>query len=112
MKNNSLGGKYSANIWITFRATPEEKNRLADQANLTGLSISEYLRRREFGGRPLVAQADLAMVSELRRIGGLLKHNFETMRQANADPNCIRKQEEALQKLIHAIEKIGATYQR
>lgn len=112
MKNSSSSGKYAANVWITFRATPEEKNRLMEQADIAGLSISEYMRRREFGGRPLVAQTDMMMVQELRRIGGLLKHNFETMRQANADPNCFKKQEEALQKLILAIDKIGMTYQQ
>lgn len=108
MKNSSSRGKYAANVWITFRATPDEKKRLMEQADIGGLSISEYMRRREFGGRPLVAQTDIMMVGELRRIGGLLKHNFETMRLANAGPECFRKQEEALRMLSAAIEKIAS----
>lgn len=112
MKYNSSSGKYATNVWITFRATPEEKSRLAEQADMAGLSISEYMRRREFGGRPLVAQTDMMMVRELRRIGGLLKHNFETMREAKATPDCFKKQEEALRMLIAAIEKIGSAYSR
>ena len=108
MKNSSSSSKYAAKVWVTFRATPQEKNRLAERAYLAGLSMSEYLRRREFGGRPLVAQTDLVMVRELRRIGGLLKHNFETLRQGDAEPEVLKMQEEALRKLIRAIEKIAA----
>lgn len=59
MKNASSSGKYAAKVWVTFRATPEEKNRLAEQADMAGLSISEYMRRREFGGRPIWATQQL-----------------------------------------------------
>lgn len=107
MKNSSSSSKYAANVWITFRATPEEKNRLMEQADSAGLSISEYMRRKNFGGRPLVAQTDLTMIGELRRIGGLLKHNFETLRQGNAGPELLKMQEEALRKLARVIEKIA-----
>lgn len=110
MKTKHASSKYVANSMVIFRVTPEEKNRLAEQAEIAGLSLSEYMRRRHFGGRPIVSQTDMIMVGELRRIGGLLKHNFETMRQANADVACFRKQEEALRMQISAIEKIGQTH--
>ncbi|MBJ9698299.1 plasmid mobilization protein [Burkholderia cenocepacia] len=58
---------------IAVRLTPDEKTRLRDDAELAGLSVSELVRRRYFG-RPVVANADMVMVRELRRIGGLLKH--------------------------------------
>lgn len=58
---------------IAVRLTPDEKARLRDDAGLAGLSVSELVRRRYFG-RPIVASADMVMVRELRRIGGLLKH--------------------------------------
>lgn len=58
---------------IAVRLTPDEKARLRDDAELAGLSVSELVRRRYFG-RPIVANADMVMVRELRRIGGLLKH--------------------------------------
>lgn len=62
---------------IAVRLTPDEKARLRDDAELAGLSVSELVRRRYFG-RPIVANADMVMVRELRRIGGLLKHIHNT----------------------------------
>lgn len=59
-----------------------------------------------FGGR-LAAHLDLNAIAELRRIGGLLKHNFETLRQANAPPELLERQEDALRKLVWAIQKIS-----
>ena len=106
-KGTKGGGRYAANILITLRVTVEEKTRLTEQAEIAGLSLSEYMRRRFFGGRPLVAHADLSTVAELRRIGGLLKHNFETLRQAKAPPDVFERQEEALRNLTWAIQKIS-----
>jgi hypothetical protein len=45
-----------------------------EQAAIAGLSVSEYMRRLFFGGRPLIARTDEQMIRELRRMGGLLKH--------------------------------------
>ncbi|MDR2574734.1 MAG: hypothetical protein LBC94_10435 [Desulfovibrio sp.] len=92
----------------TLRLTDYEDALLSEQAGIAGLSMSEYMRRRVFGGRPIVAHADAIMVRELRRVGGLLKHNFETLRQGNADVEWNQKQEYALRALIAAIEKISA----
>lgn len=66
----------------TVRFSETEEASLREQAVSAGLSLSEYLRRRLFGGRPLVARTDDQTTRELRRIGGLLKHNFETVRTA------------------------------
>lgn len=101
-------GLTAARKWVTIRVTLKEKNRLLEQAHVAGLSVSEYMRRRFFGGRPLIAYVDTTMVNELRRLGGLLKHNFETLRQADAPTDCLRKQEEALRMLVAAIERISA----
>ena len=106
-KGTKGGGRYAANILLTLRVTAEEKTRLMEQAEIAGLSLSEYMRRRFFGGRPLVAHADLSTVAELRRIGGLLKHNFETLRQAKAPPGVFERQEDALRNLTWAIQKIS-----
>ncbi|OXJ06756.1 plasmid mobilization protein [Burkholderia sp. HI2500] len=61
---------------VTLRLTQDEKTRLQDDAELAGLTVSELIRRRYFG-RPIVASANMVMVRELRRVGGLLKdlHN-------------------------------------
>ena len=107
MKGTKTGGKYAANLLVTLRVTMEEKMRLAEQASIAGLSVSEYIRRRFFGGRPLIAHTDEMMIRELRRLGGLLKHNFETLRQAKAPPDILERQEDALRKLVWAIQKIS-----
>lgn len=101
------GGRSAARKWVTIRVTEREKTRLTEQAEIAGLSLSEYMRRRFFGGRPLVTYADLNAIAELRRIGGLLKHNFETLRQAKAPPEILEQQEDALRKLVWAIQKIS-----
>lgn len=100
------GGRSAARQWVTIRVTEREKTRLTEQAEIAGLSLSEYMRRRFFGGR-LAAHLDLNAIAELRRIGGLLKHNFETLRQAKAPPDVFEKQEDALLKLVWAIQKIS-----
>lgn len=94
----------------TLRLTDYEDSYLVKQAELSGLSVSEIIRRRIFGGRPIVAHVDVMTVNELRRIGGLLKNNFETMRQAKANPDLFKKQESALHLLRTAIEKISTAY--
>ena len=112
-KSKSDSGLSSAKKWITLRVSLEEKERLAGQADIAGLSVSEYMRRRFFGGRPLIAHTDELVVRELRRLGGLLKHNFETLRQSGASPECIKNQENVLRLLVLTIEKIGtARYDR
>jgi hypothetical protein len=58
---------------INVRLTVTEKARLKEDADLAGLSMSELVRRRYFG-RPIIANADIVMIKELRRLGGLLKH--------------------------------------
>ena len=93
--------------WVTIRVTESEKKRLLMQAEIAGLSLSDYMRRRFFGGRPLVAHTDLIAVAELRRVGGLLKHNFEAMRQAHVPAELFREQENALRLLTAAIEKLS-----
>ena len=58
---------------IAVRLQPAEKAQLREDADIAGISVSELVRRRYFG-RPIVANADLMMIRELRRLGGLLKH--------------------------------------
>ena len=103
-KGTNGEGKYAANLLLTFRVTAEEKARLEQQADM---SVSAYLRRRFFGGRPLIAHTDAMMIRELRRIGGLLKHNFETLRQSGAGVDMLERQERALELLVSAIEHLG-----
>lgn len=97
----------AARKWLSVRLTEGEKTYVVRQAAMAGLSASAYLRRKIFGGRPLIARTDAVMIQELRRIGGLLKHNFETLRQGGARAAALEQQEQALRLLISVIEQIG-----
>ena len=66
-------GLEGLDAFLNVRLTPAEKERLKEDAGLAGLSMSELVRRRSFG-RPIIANADVATIKELRRLGGLLKH--------------------------------------
>lgn len=61
----------TSKVWV--RVTAQEKQALCDEAELAGLTISELFRRRAFG-RKVTHHADLKMINELRRLGGLFKH--------------------------------------
>lgn len=57
---------------LNLRCPKSEEDRIREDAELAGISISEMVRRRYFGRR-IVADVDLTMIRELRRLGGLLK---------------------------------------
>ena len=75
---------------LVVRVSDEQYQRLADEAETAGLSVSECVRRHVFGGRPIVANSDTRLLNAVRSIGGLLKHNFQTLRDT-APPllNCL-----------------------
>jgi len=108
VKVRNAGGRYAAKQWITLRVTEYEKSRLEDQAAVAGLSVSEYMRRRFHGGRPILARVDERMIRELRRQGGLIKHNFVALRNAGASPELMDYLEELLRKIGLTIERIAA----
>ena len=58
---------------IAVRLTTAEKQRLAVDAEIAGLSMSALVRARYFG-RPIITNTDQVMIRELRRLGGLLKN--------------------------------------
>ncbi|MBR0075089.1 MAG: MobB mobilization protein, partial [Synergistaceae bacterium] len=57
---------------IDFRVTRDERLEIQEGAEASGLSVSEYVRRRALGRR-VDSVTDVKMISELRRQGGLLK---------------------------------------
>ena len=65
----------------TLRLTAGEDERLTRQAATAGISVSEYMRRLFFGGRPIIARTDDQTIRELRRLGGLLKHHFDVVKR-------------------------------
>lgn len=58
---------------ISLRVSYEEYSQIAAQAQTASLTISAYIRRCALH-RKIIADVDMKMISELRRLGGLLKH--------------------------------------
>jgi hypothetical protein len=86
---------------LTVRFRPEEMNELTGQADICGLSVSELVRKRSLHRR-VVPAADLKMLSELRRIGGLLKLSFRVTNGVYGDTTAA-----ILSELREAIIRIG-----
>ena len=57
---------------INVRVTSEENEGVKDAAEMAGLTVSAYARRRLLG-RTVLANTDEVMIRELRRLGGLAK---------------------------------------
>ena len=105
MENESNGrGRFEARR--TLRLSAEENERLARQADAAGISVSEYIRRICFGGRPITSRTDNQTIRELRRLGGLLKHNFESVRAAGGY-QALPKMEASLEAVRQAIERLS-----
>ncbi|MDR1578892.1 MAG: MobB mobilization protein [Synergistaceae bacterium] len=68
-------------IKITVRLTEAEREFLASEADIRGLPLSSLMRNRSLGKR-VSAKSDLRVLSELRRLGGLLKHLHNETRGA------------------------------
>ena len=58
---------------VNVRLTTAEKARVCEDASVAGLTVSALSRRRMLSRR-VVADVDAAMIRELRRVAGLLKH--------------------------------------
>ena len=91
---------------LTVRFCSDEMKELTNQAEISALSVSELVRRRVLGKR-VAAATDLKMLSELRRIGGLIKHIF------NESNGLHQKKTFAILNELHAaIIRIGQQQQR
>ena len=58
---------------ISFRLSEGEYAQISDELSVCGITVSALARRRLLRQR-VAARADLAVLAELRRLGGLLKH--------------------------------------
>ena len=108
MKESYQGARFQRRR--TIRLSKSDEQRIALQAAVAGLSVAEYMRRMILGGGPIIARVDLMMVNELRRIGGLLKHNFTALRQMGASKEVIMEQNSTLKELRKLIELISENY--
>jgi len=80
---------------LTVRFRSGELEELSNQAEACGLSVSELIRRKALG-KHVVSVIDSKMLSELRRIGGLIKHLF------NETNGLYRQKTSALLDELHA----------
>jgi hypothetical protein len=70
--------KDRASSRFEIRLTASERVQLREEADLAGMSISELVRKRAFG-KTIHAAADLLMIRELRRLGGLQKYTMNKL---------------------------------
>ena len=104
MEKRKTAGKFQRRR--TLRLTAEEDERLNRQAVTAGISVSEYMRRLFFGGRPLIAKTDDQTIRELRRLGGLLRHHFEEVKRTGS-PGTLAELDAALREIRRAIETLS-----
>lgn len=90
----------------TLRLTAEEEDRLTRQAATAGISVSEYMRRLFFGGRPIIAKTDDQTIRELRRLGGLLKHHFDVVKRTG-NTGTLSELDATLRAIRRAIEALS-----
>lgn len=91
---------------ISFRISDELQKRLHKEADDADLSISELIRRRA-AGHPVIHRTDLKMVSELRRLGGLLKHIHNESGGVYAEETleCLHEIKKTLRSIAHDRQK-------
>lgn len=87
------------NMLFKFRLTEKEKDFIRAQAEAAGLSASEYVRALALGYE-IRTRADAAVLNELRRLGGLCKHLYNS----GMDPVATGR---ALSALGHAADRLA-----
>lgn len=91
---------------ISFRLSDELHKKLEIEAEQADLSVSELIRRRA-AGHPIIHRTDLKHVSELRRLGGLLKHihNETGGVYAQETLDCLHEIKKTLRSIAHDRQK-------
>ena len=90
----------------TLRLSAGEDEKLTQQAATAGISVSEYMRRLFFGGRPIIARTDDRTIRELQRLGGLLKHHFDVVKRTG-NAATLAELYAALREVRRAIEALS-----
>lgn len=86
---------------MSLRLPPADLDRIRSDAAAAGLSVSETVRRRYFGVA-IKARVDHQMIGELRRLGGLVKHN-----SGATDGAWTPEARAALNAIAAAVNRIG-----
>ena len=86
-----------------MRLTAAERQKLREEADLAGMSISEFVRKRTFG-KTIHAATDLMMIRELRRLGGLQKY---AMNKLALHDEVVDECAETIRAIRAAIERVA-----
>lgn len=81
-----------------FRLTDKEKEFISAQAEAAGLPASEYVRALALG-HEIRTRADVAVLNELRRLGGLCKHLWMQGADPSATASALAELESAAARL-------------
>ncbi|MBR2208563.1 MAG: MobB mobilization protein [Synergistaceae bacterium] len=88
------------NVRLYLRVNKNEYGVIKEKAKLSGLSVSEYVRRLTLGFQ-VCSRFELNVLNELRRQGGLIKH-IHNESHGIYDP----KMTEALEAIISCANKL------
>lgn len=83
-----------------FRLSEQESMEFEEQREVSGLTISEYTRRRVLGFR-IASKVELRMLSEAKKLGGLVKYVF-----SKTGDRYSQEARDALQALTSFIRKL------
>ena len=99
-KTGKSTGRAQLDDLIHVRCTAAEKEQIRQTAEVGGLTLSQYARKRLIGHR-IQSRIELAVLGEMRRQGGLLKHLITTATSGGGpvDANEIRH-------TLHALEDV------
>jgi uncharacterized protein (DUF1778 family) len=67
--------KRQRTVVLPLRLRPDEAALIRQKAEASSVSVSAFLRAAALG-KPLRAKDDVVLAKEVRRLGGLLKHQF------------------------------------
>lgn len=97
---------------ITIRLKDFEKIKVKNEAKLLGFSLSSYVRKKILGYK-IVPRIELTLINELRRQGGLLKNNFQILRNTNEKNalSTLKIQEDVLLEIKDLIKKISDDFE-
>ncbi len=95
---------------VALRATHEEKAQLKQMSALAGMNVSNFIRHKIFGGRPIVASVDMKMLGELRRFAGLLKYQCQLFREQGGGIEVVQKLDSLYRDISQLISRIGIAY--
>ena len=105
-KSKRFGGGSMLGVCLTAG----QREELEKEADLSGLSLSEYTRRKLFGGRPIVASTDMKALAELRQMSGLFKHQCKLLREHGVGGEILAEMNRLLRSMGQLVSKIALGY--